>query len=244
MVAVRDAVYYDGRLVTDRNMRNGYHRLLIVPQWVSGMIADIEHTGVFTRGIETNSRGHGEAVNVDVYGYDYELDLAVIQIRKCYITKYGNSVRKQYYLIGRDQSQLFAHPIEPPIRSQAALATPESLVQYVLTKIWDCKPSELPNLIRQGDIALLPVAEVPAAATAKTGVTPDSDGVMMTIRDSHRLRAAEILECRGRIFCRGLKTLTHTKRQHKHIRGRKNQVYRVLIGRRDTAWHFTAPTAD
>lgn len=244
MVAERGAVYCDGRVVTDRNKRNGYHSLLIVPKWVNVMIADVEDMGVFTRGIDTNRRGYGEAVNVDVYGYDHELGLVVTQIRKCYITKYGNSVRKQYYLIGRDASQLFAHPIESPIRSQAALATPESLVQYVLTKIWDCKPTELPNLIRQGDVALLPVAKVPAAATARTDVTPDGDGVMMTLRDSHRLRAAEILECRDQIFCRGLKTLTHTKRQHKHIRGRKNQAYRVLIGRRDEAWRFTAPTAD
>ena len=129
-------------------MRNEWNAITEWPEFAKKLRYEAEKAGVFQTGIESDKRQRGSAINCDLYGYNN--DLIVLQIRQC-IFRPGrfNKVRKDYYLIGKTETGgLFAHPVETPARSKKALETPENTVNWVLGKIWDCSPDELPLIKR------------------------------------------------------------------------------------------------
>ena len=217
--------------------RNSYNALTEIPKWVDSLIYAAEAAGTFTRGIETDRKGRGEAVNVDLFGYDEAQGLIVIQVRQATLhpRKYTR-VRKDYYLIGRtEQGSIFAHPVESPARSKRAMESPESTVRYVLAKVWDCKESSLEEIERQGDVAFIPVYRIPKTAEKIDG--------HVTIRDTHQLKGDIWRDIDGTIYTRRGARLMHSKRQHAPIKA-KAGAYRVQPGIRATTWGFTAPCGD
>lgn len=218
------------------NVRNSYNALTEVPAWASALIADIERSGTFTRGIQSDKKQRGTAINVDLFGYDEAHGLAVIQVREAqFHPKRFTRVRKDYYLIGRTESgATFAHPVESPARSCKAMETPQATVAFVLAKVWSCRVAELGDIERQGDVAFVPVPRIPAQATKIDGP--------VTIRDTHVL-TGDIWQDGDTFYTRRGARLVHSKLQHATVQA-KAGVYRVQPGIRNQNWGFTAPHGD
>lgn len=218
------------------NTRNDFNALISVPQWAMELINAVEKDGAFTRGIESDRKQRGSAINCDLYGYDDAQGLAVIQVREAtFRPGRFTRVRKDYYLIGRTESgATFAHPVETPARSRNALESPEATVAYVLAKIWDCRPQDLGDIERQGDVAFVPVTKIPE------GAIPVQKPV--TIRDTHVL-TGDVWAYGSTFYTRRGARLVHSKRQHAPVKA-KAGVYRVQPGIRSQNWGFTAPHGD
>lgn len=218
-------------------MRNTFNALEIIPDWCKALIDDAEKSGAFTRGLVSDKKNRGSAINTDLYGYDQAQNLCVIQVRQC-IFRPGrfNRVRKDYYLIGRTETgNIFAHPVDSPARSKRALSSPEATIKFVLAKIWDCKEDELDQITRQGDIAFIP------ALLPEDAVLLDNKEII--IRETHKIIADKIYKSGDNFFVARSARAVHTKNQHETIRV-KNGFYRVQAGIRASVWGFTAPVGD
>ncbi len=217
-------------------MRNAYNALTDVPTWASQLIAAVERSGAFTRGIQSDRKQRGTAINVDLFGYDEDQGLAVIQVREAqFRPNRFTRVRKDYYLIGTTESgATFAHPVESPARSRKALETPKATVEYVLAKVWNCRIADLGDIERQGDVAFVPVTRIPDQAVKINGP--------VTIRDTHVL-TGDIWQEGDTLYTRRGARLVHAKGQHAPVRA-KAGVYRVQPGVRNQNWGFTAPHGD
>jgi hypothetical protein len=175
---------------------------------------------------------------VDVYSYDEQRRLAVVQVRQC-IFRPGrfNKVRKDYYLVGTNENgNAFAHPVETVARSKTAMATASGGVALALSRIWDCPVDDLHAIRRNGDVAFVPLGRLPADA-----VEVGENG--LTFADSHVVTAEHIYRTPdGTHYVKGRAWLRHEKGQHKAVQC--SGVYRVQVGVRAKTWGFTAPTAD
>jgi len=220
-----------------RTLRNGYNDLQHYPDWVSALMGEAETAGTYTRGIVSDKRNRGTAVNVDVYGYDEAQGLAVVQVRQAQFhpSRYTR-VRKDYYLLGHtEQGAVFAHPVDSPARSKRALETPESCVAYVLAQIWGCREADLADIVRQGDIALIP-ARLPKG-------TELLDDTEIVLRDTHRIRAERLYRDGDTLYAYRRVSIVHLRRQHATVQVYSG-IYRVAEGNRAEVWGFSAPTAD
>ena len=213
------------------------------PQWVRDLMADCEAAGFWERGIvDGNRRGSFSALNTDIYGWGEVAGdrLALVQVRQ---TERRSSsaaylqVRRDYYLIGRLESGApFAHPTESPRRSAAAMRTPESAVRWVLARhIWRCDADDLDFIVRQGDIALVPVRRIPADAVAHDG--------SLTLRDSHQIEADQICRSGRDWYARGVVRMRHTPGEHARVVSRRG-LWRIQEGERGATWGFTRPNDD
>jgi len=202
--------------------------------WVKELVDRVEEAGVFSTGIVSDKKQRGQSVNVSLYGY-WE-DSAVIQVRQCtfHPRKY-NRVRKDYYLVGTlENGSPFAHPIETPARSRRAMTTPEACVRYVQARLWGCDEDDLPHIVRQGDVALVP-ARLPR----------DAEPVMdeeIVLAGSHRLRAKRMWRSGDDIYVSHA-SLHHLPGEHSHVR-QNSGIRRVVVAPRASTWGFSAPTAD
>lgn len=224
---------------TARNTdRNDFNALTSVPAFVTALLSAAEKAGAWRTGIESDNKKRGSAINCDCYGYDESAGLAVVQVRQAvFHPKRFTEVRKDYYLIGTTETgTFFAHPVESPARSKWALATPRQTVAFVLSKIWNCKPTDLDEIERQGDVAFVPVYRIPATAERIESGT-------VTIRETHRLTGDLYQDTDGTIYTRRGARLVHSKRQHATVKARAG-AYRVQPGVRATTWGFTAPKGD
>lgn len=111
-------------------------------------------------GCAFDSKGRGEAVNVDVYGFALsgKQALAVVQVRR-YAKSRKNwwpSLRKNYFLVGRNETHIvFAHPI-PAGTVHSAIQrdpNPDYVVQAVRAWIFDVPIDKLVTILRHGDVA-------------------------------------------------------------------------------------------
>lgn len=225
--------------ITARNARNDYNALTNIPDWCRDLMRAAEQAGAWKTGIESDRKQRGSAINCDLYGYEADQGLAVVQVREAQFRPGRfTQVRKDYYLIGTTEAGgFFAHPIESPARSKKALETPESCVRYVLARIWNCREQDLGEIERQGDVAFVPVTRVPATAA------PIVTGEAVVIRDTHRLTGDLWRDADGTLYARRGARLVHTKRQHAPVKA-KAGVYRVQAGVRAATWGFTAPHGD
>lgn len=219
--------------------RNQYNALMIVPDWCRALMTEAEKSGAWRTGIESDRKQRGSAINCDLYGYNEEQGLAVVQVRQAvFHPRRFTQVRKDYYLIGRTETGgFFAHPVESPARSSKALEYPEATVRYVLAKIWNCREQDLGDIERQGDVAFVPVRSIPKSAT------PITNGEAVTIRDTHQLTGDLWRDVDGTVYARRGARLVHTKGQHAPVRA-KAGLYRVQPGIRAENWGFTAPHGD
>lgn len=219
-----------------RTKRDEYNALVSTPAWGTALLKEAEEAGTWRTGIESDRKQRGTAINTALYGYDQAQGLAVVQVREAafHPTKWTR-VRKDYYLIGHNENgQVFAHPVGTPSRSKLALASPEATVAYILAKIWDCRPEDLKDIVRQGDCAFIPILRIPFYAEEVAGP--------VTLRNTHIL-TGDIWQHDGVYYTRRGAKLTHTKGQHATIKA-KGGYYRVQEGIRATHWGFTAPHGD
>lgn len=224
---------------TKYNIRGFFGELKNVPDFVNQLIDECEAAGSFTRGIASDKKQRGSSINVDVYGYDEALGLAVIQVRECrFHPRRYNRVRKNYYLIGRTESgNIFAHPIDSPARSARAMDTPEACVRWVECKIFCCTERQLSKIVRQGDVAFVPAAIPADAERVPVGEFLVDEG------GSHLLRGERAYLSGRKLFVRGNAALVHVKKQHAPIAVPRGS-WRIQVGYRAETWDFSAPTRD
>jgi hypothetical protein len=232
---------------------------------VAELLRAVEIAGAWETGIESDRKGRGSSLNVDVYGYDERRQLAVVQVRQC-IFRPGRfkRVRKDYYLIGRNENgNAFAHPVEATARP-LSLRSPEEAVLYILARVWDCAQEDVDDIKRNGDVAFVPVGTLPEGAELL-------EQGYAVVRESHHVMAlaggkvyrmplcgkavgAPVLAsgwvahahtdaCRWVYYVAGRAKIEHSKRQHPTARVRGG-VWRVQAAERGSVWGFTAPTAD
>lgn len=215
--------------------RNAYNALVHYPDWVKELTRSL-NGNAWSVGITSDRRRRGIAVNVDVYSYDEEQRLAVVQVRQCVFhpDRY-NRVRKNYYLIGWNENRNpFAHPIDSPARSRKAMETIDGGVRRALCTIWECDDDDLKWIVRNGDVAFVPDhLPVDAAPVDETPV----------IREHHVLKAKILFKSGRTYFVKGNATISHTKRQHPTAKV-KHGVHRVAVGRHFAEWNFSAATID
>lgn len=186
-----------------------------------------------------DGKGVGIAINVDVYGIDNVNNLFVVQVRrydKASKNGYGN-VRKNYFLIGYNENgNPFAHSIPSAIVHAAIRKDPsiESPVNAAQAWIWDIKPEQLPEVLRNGDVALIPAKP---AEIKKATVREEKRARVI---DSHWLFGKEI-RVNGHLFALN-PTLRHYKGQHPTQKGKG--WYRVAVAKRAKFWDFARPTVD
>jgi hypothetical protein len=224
--------------------RGKYNELNNYPEWVSALIRELEGRA-FTSGIQaTNKRGGFEAINYAVYGVAVveKQPLAILQLRRAYRRREGyfTSVRKDYYLIGRNESGTsFAHPVENTCVRGKALDTGEGPVLKALSLIWNVAQEDIPKIKRNGDVALIP--------TSFRAITSEAKEIAeATLADSHRLipyRKGKLFQLGERYFVKGGAALVHTKGQHPRALV-DSGTWEVIVGARAQHWGFTHPTAD
>jgi hypothetical protein len=172
-------------------LRDTYGALNTVPPWVRQLLTDLDDGIAWTTGIESDRKRRGHAVNTAVYSYDDSRGLAVVQVRQAiFHPRRFTEVRKNYFLVGRNESgRAFAHPIEARASGRLTSEDVAAGVRLALTRIWDCDEEDLDDIVRNGDVAFVPVRRLPDEAEP---VTEN----MVTIRESHHvqgLAGSEIL---------------------------------------------------
>lgn len=186
-----------------------------------------------------------EARNTSVYGYAlYPQMLAVVQIRRYFQNKYGASVRKSYALIGLDEGdQLFSHvlPSSPRHWSGIDTMTPEEVVTAAESKIFGVPVARLDQIVRQGDIAIVPVRAIPGSAER---IEEDRAIHEWKFANSHSVIVdGDIWDHPDGLYADGLVEIIHDRGQHHPIsyEGR----CRIVIGREgDNPWWIDTALGD
>lgn len=225
---------------TTERVRGHFHEILTSPDWVVALLRDLNGSA-WTTGIESDKKQRGSAINTSLYSYDAGRQLAVVQVRQCiFHPRRFSQVRKDYYLIGRiEDGSPFAHPIEFRAAGRAVGPDLAAGVRLALTRIWDCDEDDLGEIVRNGDVAFVPVRRIPdgAAMVAENHIV---------IRESHHvqgLAGGEIWGDGETYYVRGRAKIEHAKYEHPTARVRMG-VWRVQAGIRATGWGFTRPVGD
>lgn len=220
--------------------RDHYDAITNTPREVWQMIFAVQQAAGWETGFtEINRRGGFESRNIDVYGYDVTRDLAVVQIRRARRRNADSYTRvsKLYCLIGRDEGQLFSHPLPSSPRRNPNLwdMSPEDIVTWAESKIFGVPVDKLHTVIRQGDVALVPVRGIPHDAeplpTGVFGHVIREDGVhTLVLRDSHNVEIdGEVY--RGRyVFIDGAVEVNHAKNEHRAIAAQGK--FKIVVGAR------------
>lgn len=220
--------------------RDRFGALKAVPGWLRVILDDLDGTA-WSTGIESDRRGRGSAINASVYSYSDGEMLAVVQVREAvFDPRRYTRVRKDYYLIGRNENGLaFAHPIPEFRRSARIQRELTAGVRIALAKIWGCDEDDLSDIVRNGDVAFVPVDRLPSGAT----LVESGEGI---VRESHHLGAlgnGKLYRAGDDLYATGRARLDHAKHQHPTARVRGG-VWRVVAGGRGRVWGFSRPTAD
>ena len=175
------------------------------------------------------------ALNWDTYGAGYDAHtgelLAVIQVRKTEKTTrrgFANT-RKNYFLIGTNEDgTTFAHSVSAHT-VHSAIRMGVNVIKAVQDWIFG---GDYTAMIRQGDLALVPLKRRPAKGRGKRTAI---------LEHSHKLSAGNILEADNKVYALDPK-LTHIPETHPPVEGKG--WYRVVVGKRADFWKFAAPTVD
>ena len=202
---------------------------------INGVRENVDEHGAWEFGAEFDKKGRGETLNWDLYahGRDYHTRkfLAVIQVRQWHkATRRGYPrIRKNYFLLGRNEDNtVFAHPVQSRV-IHSAIKNGQNVIRSVQRWIFGC---DYEKVVRQGDVAFVPMKRVPAAADTV-------EQTEVTIAESHEIIADEIRENGDYIYVRN-PTSTHPTHPEVEVEG----WFKVVVGRRARYWKFAAPTAD
>ena len=221
--------------------RGFYGEYDVYPAWVRELVSDAERGGCWSSGFDGDSDRY-EAINADVYGWSERDGLALVQVRQVRKRRRRDyvEVRKSYLLVGRNEDgTVFGHGVPSPRRSSAAMASPEAAVRWILAQhVWRCAEDDLDDIVRQGDVALIPIRRMP-------GEVQPIDGGMITLRGSHAVRGDLYRTREGCLYARGIVVMDHMPGEHKHVRTKKG-LWQIRVGRREALWGFLGrePNAD
>lgn len=187
--------------------------------------------------VDFDRKGRGDALNHDLYGYDPNQGVAVIQARHAF-RRHKNDfmgTHKTYFLCGKNEitGESFRHPVSASaihgaIRTGAKSA---GIVRAAQKWMWQVTDKQLDNSVRQGDLLLVPERGEPKG---------DYVGHMMVLGGSHEVNASEIL-INGKIYAKNPQ-LTHKKGQHAPVA--VNGWVSVRVARDAPAWNFAVRIGD
>lgn len=208
-----------------------------VPTLIDALVTQVQRAAGWETGItsEGMKRGGYEARSIDVYGFDVNRNLAVIQLRRSWKKKesWYTEVSKAYALVGNDDGQVFSHPLASSPRRNPNLRDmkPEEVVAWAESKIFGVKVEKLHTIIRQGDIALVPVRSIPGVASAIDKRDGGAGVHTITVRDSHEVTVdGDLYETDGVYYLNGDVEIVHAKGEHKAISG--SGKFRLVLGER------------
>jgi hypothetical protein len=195
----------------------------------------VDEHGNWDFGLDFDRKGRGSALNWDLYAVGRDLHtrktLAVIQIRQ-FVRQSKNwypNIKKSYFLLGRNEDNtVFAHPVESRV-IHAAIKKDADVIQAVQRWIFG---TEYNKVIRQGDVALVPLTRKPNAPTVESN--------QVLLQDSHELVADEILE-NGHLYALN-PAIIHLPGTHPNYD--LSGWYKVIPGKRADFYKFAAPTID
>lgn len=192
--------------------------------------------------IDMDHKGRGDAVNVDLYGYDPEQGVAIIQARHFFkrAARHFGNVRKTYFLCGQNENgNWFRHPVSAhTVRYAAkkdASRTGSDTVKAAQKWIWQVTDRQLTSSIRHGDVLFVPQKPIKNAT--------NSLGTTVTIADSHKILADQLLRHPKRPWVYALNpAVFHSKGQHDPLE--LEGWYCIRQGRDAKAWNFAERLGD
>lgn len=201
----------------------------------AGSAEHIDEHGSWEFGCAFDKKQRGQALNWDLYGIgrDVHTDklLIVVQVRQ-YEKRYKNgypNIRKNYFLIGTNEDgTTFAHPVESRV-IHAAIRKEADVVYAIQSWIFGV---DYERVIRQGDVALVPIKRRPDAL--------EKDEFVATLQDSHYLTAEKLAE-NGNLYALN-PIITHLPATHPTVSA--IGWHRIVVGNRAKFWKFAAPTVD
>ncbi|MBX3531986.1 MAG: hypothetical protein KF849_15360 [Rhizobiaceae bacterium] len=180
----------------------------------------------------------GDSLNIDLYGYDPEQAVAIVQIRH-FFRRYQNgyaNVHKDYVLIGRNEETkaLFRHPvsahaIHAAIRKDGT--DPVAPIRAAQRWMWGVTDAQLMAGIRQGDILIVPARGRPAKAER-------TEAESVLVGGTHEVHAmAFCRDAKGIVYALG-PTVRHTKGQHLAAYGDGDFWHSIRVGREADTWEW------
>ena len=186
---------------------------------------------------EFDKKGRGTALNHDLYGYDPDQGVAVVQARQAFRRHKNDyiNVRKTYFLVGRNEitGEYFRHPVSSAAVRGAIRVNPHpaAVVKAVQRWMWEVTEQQLARSVRQGDVLLVPEREPKSAELV---------GTRLIIAESHVITATEI-RLNGRCWALN-PTVVHQKGQHAPVA--MEGWCSIRIAREVSAWNFATRIGD
>lgn len=192
-----------------------------------------------------DGKGRGEALSIDLYGFDAAQVAAIVQIRQASRERPTHflSVRKSYALVGFTEiGAPFRHPVEARVVRRAVSVDPDdpaAAVSAAQCWIWKCTKRQLRESLaagmRQGDVLLV------RAPAPKGG---EDVGSGFAVGGSHVILADRVVQATdGRVYALNPK-LVHAKGQHAPVYADADGWFSVRAGREAPAWNFSPRFGD
>lgn len=194
--------------------------------------------------VSFDKKGRGDALNVDLYGWDPDEEVGVVQVRQAF-RRYRDgflNIRKTYVLCGYNEiGTAFRHPVSAhAVRGAVnAGADPVQTVRASQRWMWGVTSKQLEAVRRQGDILIVPERGTPRGELTEQGTEARLAG-------THIVRSERIVTTtNGRLYALR-PTLIHTKNQHRDARApmADNSWYSVRVAHEAEAWDFSARFGD
>ena len=189
--------------------------------------------------VDTNRRNEVTgALNIDLYAWDSEHNLGIVQVRQFTRGSRFNKTLKNYFLIGRNENDnAFCHSVPANSFRNSKGYTITEKVTAAQAWIFGVPFEKMAEVVRQGDMGLLCLKK----KLPKNSFT--DKGKEITIGGSHQLRAESILEDNktGKIYALRPEMI-HGKGQHDTICC--TEWAEILIGRRYETHRFVRNSAD
>jgi len=174
-----------------------------------------------------------------VFGYDVERNLAVVRIRREYKAEGGQMKHRQIcVLIGIDNGKVFVDRIivRPDSIPFIDKMTPEKVVKWAESELFQVPISKLDKIIRQGNLALIPMMSIPfeVVRDAHFDAVAEEDHFIksMTMGEDHEVIVDGDLyeDKKGCLYVDGTIKVVHMKGQYDTVRTKG--LYKVAMVRR------------
>lgn len=191
----------------------------------------------------------GDSLNLDLYAYDAEQNVAIIQIRhffKRYARGFAN-IHKDYVLVGQNEitGEFFRHPISAHAVHAAIRKNPSdpaAAVRAAQRWMWKVTEKQLANGERQGDIFMVP-SRKPSADYVEIAEK------VFTVGGSHEIRSPSIFVKKDHNdevvdVVAMHPSVLHTKQQHDPIFANEERFYSIRVAQEAATWKWGVRLGD
>lgn len=198
--------------------------------------------------VEFDKKMRGDSLNLDLYGYDAEQGVAIIQIRHFYkrYTRGFANIHKDYVLVGQNEitNEFFRHPVSPHAIHAAIRknpSDPKAAVRAAQRWMWKVTDKQLDASIRQGDVLMVP-SKKPSEKYLRADVGTAVVGGSHEIRSTEMYVRTEDGEIKDVVaWC---PTVVHTKNQHDPIFANEERFYSIRVAEEAATWKWGVRLGD